>query len=254
MGPLTLDQIRQFGDEGYVVVPRLVPAAGVAAANAAIDRLVAEQPPPEGHLGSYALVEKPPERQPALLGLLTHTPAYAIAEQLTAVGGLTGPTHVQVALTYPPYLHRPGSGHIDGLNQLAPDGRVTSFTLLVGVLLSDQSADDMGNVHVWPGSHHAVAAYARDHGISELLARSAETSHPPVDATHRTQVRGRPGDVVFAHYLLAHNIGGNMSSVIRRTVYLRLKRRGHAEHWRQALTDPFFEYDGVRAARGTAGR
>jgi len=247
MGILTPQQIRRFADEGYLVVPGLVPQGGIAAANAAIDRLVAEKPPPTGHIGSYALVEKPPESRPELLGLLTRTPAYAIAEQLTAAGGLSGPSHVQVALTYPPYRHRPGSGHVDGLNHVGRDGKVTSFTLLVGVLLSDQSADDMGNVHVWPGSHHLVAAYASDNGIDELLTRSAETAHPPIEATHRTQVRGGPGDVVFAHYLLAHNIGGNTSPIIRRTVYMRLKRHGHAEHWRQALTEPFFEYDGVRS-------
>ena len=215
----------------------------VDAANAAIDLLLASQPPPDGHVGQYALFEKPPPGP--LLDLLTGTPAYAIAEQLTAAGGLTGPSHAQVALTYPPYPHRPGSGHVDGL-KVNP----ASFTMLVGILLSDQTGDDMGNVHVWPGSHLAVAAFARDHGIDELLARSDATSHPPIDATRRTQVHGRPGDVVFAHYLLAHNIGGNMSPIIRRTVYMRLKHRGHAEHWRQALTDPFFEYDGVRAAGG----
>jgi hypothetical protein len=58
--------------------------------------------------------------------------------------------------------------------------------------------------------------------------------------------------VLFAHYLLAHNIGGNVSQVVRRSVYMRLKRVGHERHWAEALTDELFEYDGVRSA-GTPG-
>jgi hypothetical protein len=52
---------------------------------------------------------------------------------------------------------------------------------------------------------------------------------------------------MFAHYLLAHNIGGNTSPYIRRSVYMRLKRTGHEQNWRTALTDALAEYDGVRA-------
>ena len=246
MSSLTADQLRRFGRDGYLLVPGLVPPDGVAAANAAIDALIAERPPPSGITGQHSYVERPPA-QPALFGLLFDTPAYAIAEQLTTIGDLIGPSHVQVALTFPPYQHIPGSGHVDGLNQLKHDGRPTSFTMLVGVILSDQTTDDMGNLHVWPGTHRATAEYARTHGVDALLAGSAQWSSPPVDQGNRTQVHGKPGDVLFAHYLLAHNIGGNTSDVIRRTVYMRLKRRGHEQNWRTALSDALAEYDGVRA-------
>ena len=248
MSVLTSDQLRQFERDGYVVVPGLVPPDRVRAANAAIDALLADRPPRPGTVGQYSYVE-PPNSQPALLGLLTATPACAVAEQLTTIGGLVGPSHVQVALTFPPYRHIPGGGHVDGLNRTDADGRPKSFTMLVGVLLSDQTADDMGNLHVWPGSHRAVVAYAREHGIEALLAGAAETAQPPVDQSVRRRVHGEPGDVMFAHYLLAHNIGGNTSDVIRRTVYMRLKRVGHEQHWRETFTDPLAEYDGVRAVQ-----
>ena len=246
MSLLTPDQLRAFGRDGYLIMPGLVPPDRVLAANAAIDTLLADRPPPAGTVGQHSYVE-PPDAQPALLDLLTATPAYAIAEQLTAVGGLVGPSHVQVALTFPPYRHIPGGGHVDGLNQVDEHGRPKSFTMLVGVLLSDQTADDMGNLHVWPGSHRAVVEYAHAHGIEALLAGAAETAQPPVDQSVRTQVHGGPGDVVFAHYLLAHNIGGNTSDVIRRTVYMRLKRDGHEQQWRAMFSDELAEYDGVRA-------
>ena len=241
MSPLSAEQLRQFGRDGYLVVPGLVPPDRVTAANAAIDALLVDHVPAPGQ---HSIVERP-TAQPELFALVYDTPAFAIAEQLTAPGALTGPTHAQVALTYPPYPHIPGSGHVDGLNRLR-DGRPQSFTLLVGVLLSDQSADHMGNVHVWPGTHRATAEYARTHGIEALFEAAAETSCAPIDQHDRTQVHGRPGDVLFAHYLLAHNIGGNTSTVVRRTVYMRLTRVGHAEHWRSAFTDELMEFDGVR--------
>ena len=75
--------------------------------------------------------------------------------------------------------------------------------------------------------------------------RRSGRARPSIRAT--VQVHGMPGDVLFPHYLLAHNIGGNTSDVIRRTVYMRLKRRGHEQNWRTALSDALAEYDGVRA-------
>ncbi len=252
MNVLTVDQLRRFGQDGFLLVPGLASPRAVAAANAVIDELLSTSPPPPHVVGPHSYVEKPASSH-ALLDLLTGTPAYGVAEELTAPGGLVGPTHVQVALTFPPFAHVPGAGHVDGLGELRADGRPTSFTLLVGVILSDQSADDMGNLHVWPGTHLATAAYARTHGVAALQAQAAETSSPPVPQEHRLQVRGHPGDVLFAHYLLAHNIGGNTSGTVRRSVYMRLKRRGHEQHWVRALTDAWYEYDGVRAAMGDAG-
>jgi hypothetical protein len=60
------------------------------------------------------------------------------------------------------------------------------------------------------------------------------------------QVHGRAGDLLLAHYLLGHNIGGNTSDTVRRTVYFRVKRVGHAAHWRQFLQDAWLDYDAVR--------
>jgi ectoine hydroxylase-related dioxygenase (phytanoyl-CoA dioxygenase family) len=61
------------------------------------------------------------------------------------------------------------------------------------------------------------------------------------------QVRASPGDVLFAHYVLAHSIGGNTSDTARETVYMRLSRPDNQEHWREIVADSWYEYDGVRA-------
>jgi hypothetical protein len=51
------------------------------------------------------------------------------------------------------------------------------------------------------------------------------------------QVVGRAGDLYLAHYLLGHNMGGNLSSVVRRVVYLRLKSDAHVDRWREYVQD-----------------
>ncbi len=64
------------------------------------------------------------------------------------------------------------------------------------------------------------------------------------------QIRGQAGDLLLAHYLLGHNIGGNISGKVRRAVYCRVKRYGHDPRWREFLQDPWLDYDGVRTLLG----
>jgi ectoine hydroxylase-related dioxygenase (phytanoyl-CoA dioxygenase family) len=164
---------------------------------------------------------------------------------LVAPLDLDQPAHVQVALTFPPYPHRPGAGHIDGISGREPDGRPGTFTMLAGVALSDQTSDDMGNLFVWPGSHRVLAHHLGQHGPEALLT---EDGLPRLDFGEPVQVHAAPGDLLLSHYLLSHNIGGNTSSIIRRTLYFRLKVSGHNERWREVVTDPLLEFPAVRAA------
>jgi hypothetical protein len=121
---------------------------------------------------------------------------------------------------------------------------------LVGVLMSDQATENSGNLWVWPGTHALTAAYFREHGPEAIV--SCE-SVPPIELPEPTQILGKAGDVVFAHYLLNHNSGGNYESTeTRRCVYYRLRRLGHLEHWREAICDEALEFDGVRNALPSA--
>jgi hypothetical protein len=61
---------------------------------------------------------------------------------------------------------------------------------------------------------------------------------------------GRAGDVLLAHYLLGHNIGGNTTAVRREVIYFRLRRDGHRRRWREFVQDPFLEFEPVREAVG----
>jgi ectoine hydroxylase-related dioxygenase (phytanoyl-CoA dioxygenase family) len=152
---------------------------------------------------------------------------------------------VQISLNVPPFDHIPGGPHIDGLAPPEPDGRPGTFTLLAGIFLTDQAAEQMGNLWVWPGSHLSAAAYFREHGPDALLSSAP---YPQVELSEPRHVLGRAGDLLLAHYLLGHNTGGNTSAVTREVVYFRLRREGHRGRWREFVQDPLLEFEPVSGA------
>jgi ectoine hydroxylase-related dioxygenase (phytanoyl-CoA dioxygenase family) len=86
------------------------------------------------------------------------------------------------------------------------------------------------------------AEYFRTHGADSFFEARG---YPPIELPEPIQIRGRTGDVLLAHYLLGHNIGGNTSSAVRRAAYFRVKAKGHDQRWREILQDPFLEYDAI---------
>ena len=229
-------QLDEFAERGFLVLPRAVPADVVAAAAKAIDEL---DPPGPQVRGPYNYFSR---AAPELAALLTGGPAFGLAESLTGPGTLDVPWQVQVALNIPPFPHRPGMHHIDGYPP-EPDGRPGTFTMLAGVLLSEQRGLDEGNLWVWPGTHLTHAEYFREHGPEAFFAAGG---YPPIRLPEPEQVTGSPGDLLLAHYLLGHNIGGNTSPAVRRAAYFRIKRAGHDLRWREFLQDPWLDYDAVR--------
>jgi len=153
---------------------------------------------------------------------------------------------LQVALRFPQPPERghdvpdtkPGTQyHIDGMGQ----NRLCPFTLLCGVALSDQMLPNMGNLHVFPGSHlHAgLQNYYREK-INDDEQGEADSSKP--DLGESVQVLLRPGDVVIAHQLLAHRVGVNTSEHIRYQLYYRVKHKDHDELKGRIIDDPWVEF------------
>jgi hypothetical protein len=243
-------QLDEFAERGFLVLPRAVPPNVVAAAAEAIDELIKLDPPGPQVRGPHNYFAEAAQA-PALAALLTGSPAFELAESLTGPGTLDVPWQVQVALNIPPFPHRPGMHHIDGApptpstpsTALEPDRRPGTFTMLAGVLMSDQPGQDAGNLWVWPGTHLTHAEYFREHGPEAFFAAGG---YPPIRRPEPEQVTGGPGDLLLAHYLLGHNIGGNNSPTVRRAVYFRIKRAGHDPRWREFLQDPWLDYDAVR--------
>ncbi|GAA1775158.1 hypothetical protein [Luedemannella helvata] len=195
------------------------------------------------HTGHHFYFEDA-KNQPLLMGMLTQTLAWRYAQQLVAPAELQARPQVQVALTFPPHDHRPGRGHIDGITPPEDDGRPGTFTMLAGIVLSDQTRDDMGNLVVWPGTHLRTADYLREHGADAILSTGG---YPPVEYGDPVQVHAAPGDLILASYLLSHNISANTSPVIRRTLCYRLHVRDHRHNWRRAVTDSLAEFPATQS-------
>jgi hypothetical protein len=239
---LDAEYMRSFAKHGYIVVPQVVPAALRHAATREVDRLVAESPPDS--VGSHSYYRNAADGDDPLFAPLLNSSAWEIAASLTTPLTLRPPDGVQVSLNMPVWDHRPGGPHIDGLRPAEPDGRPGTFTLLVGVLLTDQIGPNSGNLWVWPGSHLVVAAYLREHRPEAIF----DLAEPSLPLGQPEQITGRAGDLLLAHYLLGHNTGGNVSETVRQTLYFRLSTMGHRLRWRNAVQDPLMEFRSARSA------
>ncbi|MBC6457602.1 phytanoyl-CoA dioxygenase family protein [Actinomadura sp. HBU206391] len=243
---LSSSQLKDFAERGFLLLPQAVPPELVTAASQFIDETIERDPPGAGVRGPHFYFPET-DKAPSLLNVLTETPVFSTAEALTGPGTLDVPWQVQIALNIPPFPHRPGSHHLDGGSPCEPDGRPGTFTMLVGVLMSGQLSDDEGNLWVWPGTHLTHAEYFRGHGPDAFFEAAG---YPPITLPEPERIHGRAGDVLLAHYLLGHNIGGNTSDAVRRALYFRVKRSGHDPRWREFLQDPWLDYDPVRLIAG----
>ena len=229
--------------DGFVPVPAVVPAARVAAALQAINHSIGEGLPPD-QVAVFRSRSFCPELQRAAVvrDLFDETPVRAIVEAL--LGRIEPVRSGQIALAFPQMKPPPPPyPHLDGLHTPTngvPAGEVRSFSLLVGVLLSDVTGPGAGNLTVWPGSHRLYESYFRDHGPRSLLE-----GMPPVPLPAPVEVTGGPGDVVLCHYQLAHAVGANTSPHVRYAVYFRVKSRGHDGRRGECLTDLWKEWPGL---------
>ena len=252
MGCLRDDDLRQFGADGYVLVRDVIPESLLSAADVEIDGLINEVPPQEGDGGPGQNAWFPPRgRLPRCDEVLRLSSALDIAEELVSPNTLElAFDHIQVATTVPPWSHVPGGPHIDGHGpgQDPP----ASFTMLAGVMLTNQQDPGCGNLWVWPGSHLDHQRLFRERGTKVLHQTAGHSTllDPPVVLSPHVPITGRRGDLLLAHFLLGHNKGGNTASYERRTIYYRLAVPGHPERWDQTFLDAWTEYPPVQRALG----
>ena len=98
---LTDEQLREFGERGYLVIPSVVDEPLLAAADAEIDALIAAEPPPPDTVGKHFWF-LPPAQLPAALAALDDSGARSIAEELTAPHPLALILdHIQIASEHP---------------------------------------------------------------------------------------------------------------------------------------------------------
>jgi hypothetical protein len=239
---LTPDQGRSLVDEGYLLVPGLVPRDRAHAALAAINHSLGERGIDKDALWTMRAQTFCPElvSAPEILDLYRATGVRALAEAAIGEGKVRAPSTGQIALRFPrpPGGAAPGAPHphIDGmpgpLNGVTP-GTIFHFTALAGVFLSDVDEPFHGNFTVWPGTHASLAAHFRAHGTDGLL-----TGFPPIALPPPRQLRARAGDALLAHYQLAHGVAANAGPHVRYAVFFRLFHEAHDTATTATMLDP----------------
>ena len=163
-------------------------------------------------------------RSPVILDLVRRTPANELAHEALRQRPLSGLDHAQIAIRRAHDQDRPTPPwpHLDGFptahNGMSFDAGIQPFAALLGVFLRCAPGPFAGNLTVWPGSHLRHARAFRGRGRERSLTEGIEV----VALGEPVQIEARPGDVVLAHYLLAHGAAVNTSATDRVAVYFRL--------------------------------
>jgi len=147
------------------------------------------------------------------------------------------------------HVWRTGAGwHIDGVDKLdfAP------FSLLIGVVLSDQPDVNMGNLCVYPGSHHTLRPCVRKYATAVAAAVAAGRGAEQASQEFLMQnlpdalpVRVKMGDVVIVHQKLAHRGTSNFHYDIRKMIYFRISHRNHNQLKDGAIENIWLEFEGM---------
>jgi hypothetical protein len=232
-----------FGERGFVVIPGAVTGECLAKGRRAVAALLEREPPPVGFTGAYYLVARFSLQGHPPLDLYRRIGIGRLAGQLLRPDlAVPDPDLAQVATTVPSWRRRPGGPHVDVNADDKPQRQ--AFSLLAGVWLTDQTQPDHGNLYVWPGTHLRFGQYLAGHGADAVVRLSDACA--VTDCGEPVQATGPADSVLFAHYLLGHNMGGHFFGPAgdprRQTVYYRLLASGHRGRWRQTLTSPLLEF------------
>jgi hypothetical protein len=254
---LTRRQKQSFHDQGYLVIPGVAPRVMVDAALHAINHSLGQEGMNKEELPvlrsrSYC---REIQKEPAITDLLNKTPLFPLVESLVGAGNLLPVSAGQIALRFPNPLYTDAGeprGHLDGLgtglNGLDPGSYSRSFSALAVILLSDLPEPDSGNFTVWPGTHRFFEEHFREHGHA-MLAEGMPKVPIPV-APH--QITGRAGDAVIAHHQIVHTAAPNASPHIRYAAIFRLRHVDCEAIGKEAYTDIWREWPGVREAMANA--
>lgn len=267
---LSLQQLKQFQRDGYVVIPQAAAPSLVTRARATILCHIGRHGIPPDKLPTFRAQSYVPEllasanAQP-LRDVLLRSAAWCAAQNLIGALNPAASEGIQVAIRFPDMstqrVPRLEGAHIDGIptpqNGLTP-GLVKSFTLLVGVALTQQDSRFTGNLTVYPGSHRrcstafqaqwdaqakaGVLEARRQLGPGHSVDWPAGHVYPQgaIDGIEPQQVLLQRGDAVLCHYQLVHCVADNTGDEARMNLYWRLSPANHGLH---SLVDLFADFD-----------
>jgi hypothetical protein len=253
---LSIEERLAFIRDGFLVVPGVVERRLVDAALRAINHWIDDGYKSDDRVRYHSQGFAPELRShPVVMDLLLASGAFETACSLVG-RPIERPSSGQVALRFPAGSATPGAGsppHIDGVatatNGVPDDGQLHGFTLLAGVLLSDLAERGNGNFTVWPGTHLAMARWLAERGtrFSDPSLFVAAIEDVATKTAEPCAVTGHAGDLVLAHYLLLHGVGAHVGPAIRYIVFFRLTAEHHEELGTSPYTDPWCEWDALRA-------
>lgn len=244
---LSYAQKREIYENGFVKIPGAVPQVMVDAALRAINHSVGEGMKSED-VNIFRARSFCPELQssPVITDMFNKTVAWDLAQSALGQGKVHPVRGGQIALRFPGMEDPPRSPgcHIDGMyspTNGVQKGTIQNFTMLVGVYLSETACENAGNFTVWPGTHRLFASYFQEHGAEALL-----DGMPKIEMPKPVQLMVEPGDVVLAHYQLAHGNAPNVSPNVRYALYFRLTHGDFdRENWQQPMQNIWMHWPGI---------
>ena len=256
--PLTEEQKCRFVRDGFLHVPQVVPPGLVARARRAINHSIGSGIDAD-QLTRFNNQTFCPElaNDPRIVRLATEPAVWSHVRALLGDRRTVRPQRSQIALRFPLPEGSPrvvAGGHIDGYhtprNGVPNDGEVRSFTMLLGIMLSDVPAAFSGNFTAWPGTHRSMERFFRAHGVNSL--DGGHVMPLGLRLPKPVPVTGKAGDIVLAHYQVAHNISPNLSGDIRYMCFFRLSVRGLADHRVESMLDIWRDWPALHGLVGHA--
>lgn len=247
--PLSSAQKQELIQQGYAHLEGAIAPAMVERAVHTINHRLGQGVPSE-ELPKWSAQSFFPDLQdqPVVTDLFNESGVRDDMEELLGEGNVKPASRAQLALRFPRAPGTPAQSpgaHIDGI-PTATNGvtanTLGSFTALVGVFLTDVPREYAGNFTVWPGSHHQIEAYFREHGLDDMLANPRT---PKVEGIEPVQIQARAGDVVIAHYQLLHGVAMNLAPWPRYACFFRVTHPTHHDNRLDALTDLWKEWPGL---------
>lgn len=244
MAELDLKQKQHLFEQGWVVVPNVVSLAMVEVARDAIKSTI------ENYLDSIQAYAHELKTDDRLTSLLHKTDAFSLLESALGKGKVVPSTNVQCALRFPGHDRENlnPQPHLDSFHPSKDDkpGSITPFIANTGFFLSDIDDDNSGNFTVWPGTHRLFASYFAEHGADPDL----KLGIPPIDLPEPVQIKAKAGDMILAHYQLAHTATANISNSIRYAVYIRMHHADRPKDSLDVLTDIWKYWYGMKDVVG----
>ncbi|WP_203861455.1 phytanoyl-CoA dioxygenase family protein [Plantactinospora mayteni] len=244
---MTQQEMAEFVREGAIIRRNFVPSDLVNRARSLIDDWYRRELQPD-------LIESYTQRtfapglgtHPDVLALFHRSGVADLVESLVPDTQPVSTTQIQIRVpdAVTGVTQSAKAMHVDGVScpHLDP-AELRTFTLLVGIVLSEVNERDSGALRYVPGGHLRMAEWFS----TEWSVGMTDQVPPHIDGEEGTPLLGQPGDVLLMHHLVPHAVGQNSSTAPRVMAYFRVAHTRHAHQRLQALRDPWLEYAPLRS-------